>query len=153
MRARVIVAIALCGCGPAEEATRGTRAALSGSPVIVNECMSGSGGWIELLNVGSGPVDLALDPGSCFFVDDTSGGAAPRAVTDANVNHAPGSTTCAAAGRGPACGLVAPGEHVWVKNAYINSVTPDECRLLSAARDAATGACPGAPADLGVGGP
>src|SRR6185369_5169247 len=67
----------------------------------------------------------------------------------ANVNHPAGSPTCGAAGRGVACGVLGPGEHVWVKLSFINSVTPDACRLLAAPRSG--GAC-GTPADVGVGG-
>ncbi len=113
--------------------------------------MSGSSGWVELANTSAAAVDLAGDPASCWFVDDGAGGGAPRAITDANVNHPEGSTACAAAGRGAACGLVAPGEHVWVKISFINSVTPDACRLLAAPRSGGT--CGGTPADIGVGGP
>ena len=112
--------------------------------------MSGSSGWVELANTSGAAVDLAGDPASCWFVDDGNGGGSPRAITDANVNHPDGLSTCGAAGRGAACGLVAPGEHVWVKLSFINSVTADACRLLAAPRSGAT--C-GAPADVGVGGP
>jgi len=127
-------------------------AALLGSPVVVNECSSGSSGWVELLNTGSTQVDLAQDAASCWYVDDTDGGGAPKLIADGNVNHPADSTTCAAAGRSALCGLVAPGEHVWVKLAYINSVTADECRLLAAPKTA--GACSATAAqDMQVGGP
>jgi 5-methylthioadenosine/S-adenosylhomocysteine deaminase len=124
---------------------------LEAPAIVVNECMSGSSGWVELANTSATAVDLNADPESCWFVDDGAGGGAPRAITDANVNHPEGSVTCAGAGRGAACGLVAPGEHVWVKISFINSVTADACRLLAAPRSG--GACGGTPADIGVGGP
>jgi hypothetical protein len=112
--------------------------------------MSGSGGWVELVNQSASVVDLASDPARCWFVDDGDGGGTPRAIGDANLNHPVGSPTCGAAGRGPTCGLVAPGEHVWVKLSFINSVTPDACRLLASPRG---GAGFGTPADVGAGGP
>jgi cytosine/adenosine deaminase-related metal-dependent hydrolase len=144
-----IVATWLGACVSDEPVATLVRA-LDGPGIVVDECMSGSSGWIELLNASAETVDLASDSARCWFVDDGDGGGAPRAIGDANVNHPAGSTTCAAAGRGVACALVAPGEHVWVKLAFINSVTPDACRLLAAPRSG--GAC-GTPADLGVGGP
>jgi len=45
---------------------------------------------------------LARDPGSCWYADDSEGGGSPKAITDSNVNHPAGSTTCAAAGRSAA---------------------------------------------------
>jgi len=137
-------------CAPGGDAPATVARALAGPAIVVNECMSGSSGWVELANTSAAAVDLAADPASCWYVDDSEGGGAPRAITDANVNHPDGSGTCAAGGRGASCGIVAPGEHVWVKLSYINSVTPDACRLLAAPRGA--GAC-GTPADVGVGGP
>ena len=131
---------------------RALPASLEGPAIVVDECMSGSAGWIELANTSAATVDLAGDPASCWFIDDGNGGGAPRAITDANVNHPDGSSTCAAAARAPGCGLIAPGEHVWVKLSFINSVTPDACRLLSAPRSDG-GVCAGTPADLGAGGP
>jgi cytosine/adenosine deaminase-related metal-dependent hydrolase len=151
----VAAAIAAAACqGPVEEGA--TRAgpvftALSTSAVVVNECMSGSGGWIELLNSSSVPVDLARDPASCWYADDSEGGGSPKAITDATVNHPAGSTTCAAAGRSATCGIVAPGEHVWVGYPYLNPVTPDACRLLATTRT--SGVCGTDFADLGAGGP
>jgi cytosine/adenosine deaminase-related metal-dependent hydrolase len=137
-------------CAADDETTTTFSRPLAGPPVVVNECMTGSGGWVELVNASAAVVDLAGDAASCWFVDDGNGGGAPRAITDANVNHPDGSTMCAAAGRGVSCGLIAPGEHVWVKLSFINAVTTDACRLLSAAR--AGGAC-GTPDDVGAGGP
>jgi 5-methylthioadenosine/S-adenosylhomocysteine deaminase len=123
---------------------------LGGPAIVVDECMSGSSGWVELANTSATAVDLAGDPASCWYVDDGEGGGAPRAITDADVNHPAGSITCANAGRSATCALIAPGEHVWVKLSFINSVTPDACRLLAAPR---SGTACGAPADVGVGGP
>jgi cytosine/adenosine deaminase-related metal-dependent hydrolase len=145
------VAILAAGCSPGVDDTpTSVIRELEGPAIVVNECMSGSSGWVELANAGAAAVDLANDPASCWYVDDGNGGGSPRAITDANVNHPDGSPTCAAAGRGVTCGLVAPGEHVWVRLSFINSVTPDACRLLAAPRSG--GGC-GTPADLGVGGP
>jgi hypothetical protein len=148
----VAAAAALMGgaCAPGDDAQAGRASGLEGPAIVVNECMSGSSGWVELVNTTTAAVDLAGDATSCWFVDDGEGGGAPRAISDANVNHAAGSPTCAAAGRGAACGLIAPGEHAWVKLSFINSVTPDACRLLAAPRSG--GAC-GTAVDLGVGGP
>ena len=73
---------------------------LQGAAVVVNECRSGSSGWVELLNASTAAVDLAGDPASCWYVDDGDGGGAPRAISDAIVNHPVGSTACGAAGRG-----------------------------------------------------
>ena len=143
------MALMVGGCAPEEELATLVRA-VDGPSIVVNECMSGSGGWLELVNRGAATVDLAGDPARCWLVDDGDGGGSPRAIGDANVNHVDGAPTCAAAGRGAACGLVAPGEHVWVKLSFINSVTPDACRLLAAPR---SGASCGTPADVAVGGP
>jgi len=145
------VAASLAGaCAPGDDAAVTVARQLEGPAVVVNECMSGSSGWLELANTGATAVDLVNDPASCWYVDDGAGGGAPRAITDAIVNHPEGSTTCGAAGRGVTCAVVAPGEHVWVKFAYINSVTADACRLLAAPR---SGAACGTPADVGAGGP
>ena len=137
--------------GGADGGSVAFRGSLEGPAIVVDECMSGSSGWVELANTSAVTVDLTGDPASWWFVDDGAGGGAPRAITDANVNHPEGSTTCAAAGRGVACALVAPGEHVWVKLSFINSVTPDACRLLAAPRSG--GSCGATPADVGAGGP
>jgi 5-methylthioadenosine/S-adenosylhomocysteine deaminase len=150
-----IAAVAVLGaqaCAPGSgEVWTAIAGGLEEPAIVVDECMSGSAGWVELANAGARTVDLAGDPAACWYVDDGAGGGTPRAITDANVNHPDGSSTCGAAGRGAACGLVGPGEHVWVKLSFINSVTPDACRLLSAPRSG--GACGGTPADVGAGGP
>jgi cytosine/adenosine deaminase-related metal-dependent hydrolase len=144
------LAPALLACAAEPPGAERVAGALSAASVLVNECSTGSSGWLELLNRGPAPVDLAGDAASCWYVDDTNGGGSPRLITDANVNHPAGSSMCDAAGRPATCGLVGPGEHVWVKFQYVNSVTPDECRLLSAPRGA--GGC-GTPADTSAGGP
>ena len=150
--AAAAIAAAACQGSVEEGAVAGAAtSALSTAAVAVNECMSGSSGWIELFNASSTPVDLARDPASCWYADDSEGGGSPKAISDANVNHPTGSTTCAAAGRGVTCGIVAPGEHVWIGYAYINSVTPDSCRLLATTRTA--GVCGTDFADVGAGGP
>ena len=105
-----------------------------GTGVVVNECMSGSSGWLEIINNGTTTVDLARDAAVCWYVDDINGGASPKLVTDSNVNHPTGSTTCSAAGRGATCALVAAGEHVWVTFPYFNPTTADECRVLTTAK-------------------
>jgi 5-methylthioadenosine/S-adenosylhomocysteine deaminase len=141
---------ALAGCASGAEPEVDDRAAaLAAPPLVVNECMSGPSGWIELLNTSATAIDLARDPAACWFIDDAEGGAAPRAVTDTNVNHPDGSTTCGDAGRGARCALVAPGEHVWIGFQYFNAVTPDACRLLASAR--AGSACGGDYMDVGAG--
>jgi cytosine/adenosine deaminase-related metal-dependent hydrolase len=150
---RLAGALLVGGCvapaGP--DAEQRTVAAATGQPaVVVNECMSGSSGWIELFNTSATAVDLAQDPARCWFIDDADGGAAPRAVSDANVNHPDGSTTCADAGRGAKCALLAPGEHVWLSFQYFNSVTADACRLVSSTRSSAA-ACGSDYTDGGAG--
>lgn len=146
----VVAALTAGACAAGGDPPATVARGLQGPAIVVNECMSGSSGWVELANTGAAAVDLAGDPASCWYVDDSEGGGAPRAISDANVNHPDGSPTCGAAGRSATCGIVAPGEHVWVKLSYINSVTPDACRLLAAPRNG--GAC-GTPVDVGVGGP
>ena len=118
--------------------------------IVVNECSSGPSGWVELLNTGTVAGDLTNDTGHCWFVDDVEGGGAPKVVGDTNTNHPPGSTTCSALGRPATCGVVGPGEHVWVKYAFVNSASADACRFLNAPKSGAT--C-GADSDQGVGGP
>jgi hypothetical protein len=110
--------------------------ALSTSTLVVNECGAGSGGFVELVNTGSTSLDLARDPSSCWYVDDTSGGGSPKLISDSNVNHAVGSPTCANAGKSSTCALVGPGERVWVSYSYINWTSPDECRLLASTKSA-----------------
>jgi 5-methylthioadenosine/S-adenosylhomocysteine deaminase len=149
-RLAVIAAMFAGACAPSADAPATVTRHLEGQAIVVNECMSGSAGWVELANASAATVDLVGDPASCWFVDDGNGGGAPRGITDANVNHAAGSPTCGAAGRAATCGLVGPGEHVWVKLSFINSVTPDACRLLAAPR---SGDACGTPADVGAGGP
>lgn len=110
------------------------RAGAAPYPVVVNECATGSSGWIELLNRGSVALELARDPARCWLVDDGDGGGPPKAITDVNVIHAAGSTTCQALGRGAGCGAIGPGERVWIRYAYVNAKTPDQCRFVSAPR-------------------
>jgi cytosine/adenosine deaminase-related metal-dependent hydrolase len=149
-RAAAIAALVGGACSARQDAPAIRSSQLAGPAIVVNECMSGSSGWVELANTSAAAVDLAGDPATCWYVDDSEGGGAPRAIVDANVSHPAGSTTCDAAGRPATCALIAPGEHVWVKLSFINSVTPDACRLLAAPRSGGT--C-GTPADVGVGGP
>jgi cytosine/adenosine deaminase-related metal-dependent hydrolase len=119
-------------------------------PIVVNECATGAGGWIELMNRGAQPLELAKDPTSCWLLDDAEGGGSPKVISDTNVNHIAGSTTCSSIGRAATCGVIAVGERVWVKYAYVNGTTPDQCRLLSAPR---VGTACGTPArDPNVGG-
>jgi hypothetical protein len=127
--------------------------------IVVNECSTGPGGWIELLNRGSEVVDLNADPSLCWFVDDAMGGGSPKQVGDGNVNHAPGATTCNALGRPPTCAAIGPGEAVWVRYAFLNSSSPDVCRLLTvpkigsgSAPGGAGGVCVGGLRDPGLGG-
>lgn len=105
----------------------------------VNECRAGTGGYVELVNTSAATVDLAQASGTCWFVDDDVGGAAPVQLTDTNVRHAPGATWCAAAGRRSTCALVGPGERVWVNYGGLNAGSLDICRLLSAR--VTSGAC------------
>ena len=117
--------------------------------VVVNECASGPTGWIELLNRSSERVDLAKDPDACWFIDDAVGGGGAKLVSDANVNHAPGSTSCSSLERTPTCASLAPGEAVWIKYPFINAATPDACRLLSTPRQ--SGVCGALLRDSGTG--
>lgn len=117
-----------------EDAALQSQALDASSPVIVNECGSGSSGWVELVNAGVAALDLVRDSNNCWYVDDTNGGGAPKLITDSNVNHAAGSTTCANAGKPTTCGIVAAGEHVWVPYAYINWTSADECRFLASSK-------------------
>ncbi len=130
---RLPAVLTLAGCAaeldPAEEVAAG-HGPLGASGVVVNECGTGPSSFIELYNGGPSVVDLAA-AGTCWFVDDVAGGGAPKRITDANVTHAPASSTCAAAGRPATCALVAPGEVVWVPYSYVNSTTTDACRLVS----------------------
>jgi 5-methylthioadenosine/S-adenosylhomocysteine deaminase len=119
--------------------------------IVVNECATGSSGWVELLNRGSTALELAKDPHACWQVDDQEGGGAPKTITDLNVSHAPSSTTCSSRNRPATCGVVGAGERVWIKYAYLNGVSADQCRLLSAPRAGSTCAAPAA--DPAVGGP
>jgi len=124
---------------PESEPAEQTSEALTGASLVVNECSSGSSGWVELYNAGTASVDLTNDTASCWFVDDVvAGGGAPKRLTDSVVNHDAASTTCSAAGRAATCGLVAPGEVVWVQYAYINSTTADSCNLTTSAKSGTT---------------
>jgi len=117
--------------------------------VVVNECASGPTGWIELYNRGSERVDLAKDPDACWFIDDAAGGGGAKLVSDVNVNHAPGSTSCSSLERTPTCAAIGPGESVWIKYPFINATTPDACRLLSTPR--LSGVCGALLRDSGAG--
>ncbi|MCK6536168.1 MAG: amidohydrolase family protein [Polyangiaceae bacterium] len=112
-------------------------ASLTGASLVVNECATGTAGYIELYNPATSAIDLTNDPSSCWFVDDINGGGAPKRITDSLVNHAASSTTCSSAGRPATCGLIGPGEHVWVPYAYVNATTADACRLISSAKSSA----------------
>jgi len=135
--------LALSGLG-------GCRAARAegAASLMVNECASGPGGWIELLNRGADQVDLAKDADTCWYVDDAPGGGTPKLVSDVNLNHAGTSKTCGALQRSPTCAAIAPGEAVWVKYPFINSASGDTCRLLTASR--VNGMCVGALRDGGT---
>lgn len=117
--------------------------------MVVNECASGPTGWIELLNRGSEGVDLARDPEACWFIDDAAGGGSAKLVSDANVNHAQGSSSCGALERTATCAAIAPGEAVWIRYPFINATTPDACRLLSTPR--VSGVCGALLRDSGTG--
>jgi hypothetical protein len=117
--------------------------------IVVNECATGPTGWIELVNRGSDPVDLAKDPDFCWFIDDAAGGGGAKLVSDANVNHAAGSPSCGALERTPTCAALAPGEAVWIKYPFVNAATPDACRLLTTPRLA--GVCGALLRDTGTG--
>src|SRR5689334_2343884 len=95
---------------PAESVASIAKPLATASALVVNECGAGSGGFIELVNTGSTSLDLVRDPGSCWYVDDTSGGGSPKLISDSNVNHAVGSTTCESAGKSATCALVGAGE-------------------------------------------
>ena len=108
--------------------------------VVVNECASGPNGWIELYNRSSERVDLAKDPDACWFIDDAAGGGGAKLVSDANVNHAPGSTSCSSLERTPTCAALGPGESVWIRYPFINATTPDACPRHNAERAMPRGA-------------
>jgi 5-methylthioadenosine/S-adenosylhomocysteine deaminase len=126
-----------CVAAPGEPLGQ-SQQAIGGSGLVVNECATGTGGYIELYNGGGTTLDLTNDSSLCWFVDDINGGGAPKRITDAVVNHAAGSTTCSALGRSATCGVVAPGEVVWVPYSYVNAASADECRLITAAKSAGT---------------
>ena len=151
LRRRVFLfALSAVGCAvaPGEDLGR-TQQPLAAS-LVVNECSTGTSGYIELYNAGGASADLTNDPASCWFVDDSSGGGAPKRITDAVVNHAPGSTTCGALGRPATCGVIAPGEIVWLPYSYVNAASADECRFVSSSKSGTT--CGTTYFDSGVGG-
>jgi hypothetical protein len=125
------------------------------SAIVVNECATGPNGWIELLNRGSAPVDVSNDPALCYYVDDQVGGGSPRLIGEGSVNHA-APAACAAAGRSAACGVIGPGEAVWVKYPFVNGTSPDACRLLTVPKVGVgagmAGVCAGTLRDASVGG-
>lgn len=135
---------------PQTESVGTETQALTGAALVVNECATGTSGYIELYNPTAATIDIVIDS-SCWFVDDVEGGGAPKRVTDSNVNHAATSSTCAAAGRAATCGLVGPGELVWVPYSYVNAKTADACRLISSPLSA--GVCSTSYLDATVGGP
>lgn len=118
-------------------------------PVLVNECATGTSGWIELLNRGPTALDLANDSTVCWQVDDSDGGGAPKTISDGNTIHPDGSTICATYGRKANCAIIGPGERVRIAYAFVNAKTKDQCRVMTAPR---TGTVCGADAvDVGVG--
>jgi 5-methylthioadenosine/S-adenosylhomocysteine deaminase len=123
-----------CALGEPDELVVREQSLISAPVLVVNECMSGKAGWVELYNSGPAVVDLATDTGSCWFIDDVPGGGPPKRLTDLNVRHAAGSETCGQAGRSETCALVAPGERVWIDYAWINSASADACRLVRSAK-------------------
>jgi hypothetical protein len=141
-----------CSERPSSDFASSGRALTAGS-VFLNECSAGNSGFFELVNVGPAPVDLARDPTYCFSIDDIAGGGSPKLITDANVNHAAGSTTCAAAGLPATCALLAPGERVWIGYSNVNSMTDDACRLLRHVYATTGNGCSGFYEDLDAGGP
>lgn len=141
-----------CSSAPEEDASLSSRKeALESGALVVNECRSGSSGYIELYNPGPSAIDLAADPASCWFVDDIAGGGSPKRITDSVTRHAATSTTCSTAGRSATCGLVAAGERVWIDYAYVNSASADACRLLESAL--VSGTCGTSYVDQSAGGP
>lgn len=137
----LVLGLAACAAGtgsPEAEPAQGGAEALINTPLVVNECQTGSAGYIELYNSGSVAIDVTNDPSFCWYVDDINGGGAPKKIDDTRVSHAATSTTCAAAGRSATCGLVGPGEHVWVPYAYVNATTADQCRLLATTKSGGT---------------
>ena len=126
------------------------QSALVSSTVMVNECQSGTAGFIELYNAGKVTVDLYNDPSHCWFVDDMDGGGTPKLITDSNVNHSGTSKACFASKRGSSCALVAPGERVWIPLTTVNT-TGDQCRLIVSGFTA--GKCNKTFEDANVGGP
>lgn len=149
-----LLSLAAACAQPIGSADDGAGTATTSQPeasgaVVANECSTGTSGWIELYNPGLTAADLDGNATTCFFVDDEDGGGSPKHVVDGIVSHASTSTTCASAGRPAACALVAPGEHVWVPYAYVNSKTPDQCRFLSSARTGSTCSTTYAVADVG----
>ncbi len=125
---------AACGSSPDPgEALEVDEAALAAG-VVVNECKTGAGGWIELYNAGSSAVDLAKDLVRCYWVDDAAGGSAPTRITDANVIHPSGSTTCSSVGRPSTCARVGVRETVLVRFAGVDSSRTDACRLLTSTK-------------------
>lgn len=107
-------------------------ASSAAAAIVVNECATGTSGWIELLNTGSVPADFMADPARCWLVDDSPERGAPKRITDATLVHAPGATTCSVLGRPSTCAVLGPGERAWVKYAFVNAASSDECRLVTA---------------------
>lgn len=96
--------LVLVGCGPSDATYDGVSLDEDGvsqtlGVLRVNECRGGSGGYVELVNTSSAAVDPLATSGTCWFVDDVEGGAAPLQVTDFNVRHDASRTLCQAAGR------------------------------------------------------
>lgn len=147
----LVLGLAACAAETSTpEANAEQAEGLTPAGLVVNECASGSSGYVELYNPSSETIDLLGDPTDCWFVDDVSGGGAPKKITDSLVNHAAGSTTCAAAGRSATCALVGPHEIVWIPYSYVNSTTADACRLVSSPKSGTT--CSTAYTDLQLGG-
>lgn len=127
----LVCAIAAVGCGsndpgaPASE----QRSGLGGPALVVNECLPGKAGWVELYNPGPEAVDPASDPDWCWYVDDVAGGGPPRRVTAA----------------------VPAGARIVVDYAWVNTASADACRLVRAAK--LEGGCDSVLVEADPGGP
>jgi len=101
--------------------------------IVVTNCAAGPTGWIELLNRGADGVDLAKDGESCWFVDDALGAAAPSSSPTQRQPRRGRDLVR----RSPSCAELRRhrgGEAVWVRYPFVNSTTPDACRLLTTPR-------------------
>ena len=64
-------------------------------------------------------------------MDDKAGGAAPRLISDSNVRHAAGSTTCSSAGRPSSCAWSRRASGLRIDMSASIAVSIDYCRLLA----------------------